>query len=342
MQNDINLIIDRALTDRVSDIHFKSNGSIFFRDKDGILIRQGEELSQTEIKVFCLEILKEERVEKTTRELIEMDGSADLPYRNGFVHVRYNVFEDRFGLSVAIRNFKTEIPRMEDLRLPEPVQQQRTKDQGLILFCGATGSGKTTALYSMVNAINMESVKHIITLEDPTEYILSNGRSAVSQREIGQHCDCFASGLKSSLREDPDVIVVGEMRDRNTIATCLQAAETGHLVFSTIHAGRIEEVLDRILQYFPAEEHRQRRNELANSFHAIIGCSLFPRRDGGRIAAYETLLKTTATTAILRDGQISQIYDYMKASNGMQSRTMAIEKLVAEELIDLNLVTLDL
>lgn len=340
----LNVIHESALAN-ASDIHLKSDRLSYIRNAENQLCPIGpEQLPQypkTDDLLALLQTLSPrmyDRVSACQSSDISdsVDGSADIVFQDQKekdFRMRLNAYYDYYGLSLAIRILKNNVPSMSSLGLPIEIQQLKDKAEGLILFYGATGSGKTTAMYSFVDTINHEGTKHIIMLDDPTEIILKSDKSPISQIEVGLHCSSFASGLRSSLREDPNIIAVGELRDQETIATALKAAETGHLVISSIHASSAEEVVDRVLQYFPADEHSQRRNELANSFLAAVGCRLFERIGGGRVAAYETILRIPAITAMLRDGDTKHIQDYMNANNGMQSMAQAKAALQFHHLI---------
>ena len=250
------------------------------------------------------------------------------------VRCRINVFRDARGVSIAVRVIPDKIPSMEDIRLPLPVQGLLKYTHGLIVFTGATGSGKTTSLASMLNYVNENQSSHIITIEDPIEYQYKIRKSIISQREVGRDCSSFFRGLKASLREDPDIILVGELRDRETISTAVMAAETGHLVLTTLHTATVGEAIDRLVQYFPADEQNQILHELALSLRGIVAQRLFLKRGGGRIAAFEILLNAPAIANLIRSNQMFQVYNYMNGNDGMQTMQESVDSLKLMHLID--------
>ena len=223
---------------------------------------------------------------------------------------------------------------MQELRIPGPLQDIRHRKHGIVIITGPTGSGKTTTLAALLDAINAESPVHIITIEQPIEYQFQMKRAVISQREVGRDCISFLDGLRASLRQDPDVILIGEMRDDETITTGLAAAETGHLVFTTLHSANVVEAIDRLVQYFPATRHQEIRNELANSFLAIAAQKLLPSRNGGRVAAFEVLLSTDSTKNVIRSSQGFRVQDYMHRDEGMQTMAESIRGLRNKHLID--------
>jgi len=248
---------------------------------------------------------------------------------------RINIYQEMNGPAFAMRLIPAKIPTITGLQMPRIFETLTQKKHGLIIVAGPTGNGKTTTLAAMVNAVNESRSAHIVTLEDPIEYVHVPKRSIISQREVGQTVVSFVSGLRSALRSDPDVILVGEMRDQETVATALAAAETGHLVLSTLHTANVIEAVDLILHYFPAEQQQQIQSQLANCFEGIIAQRLLPNRNQkGRVAAMEILTKTDATTNIIRSGRVHQIRDYMHLDAGMQTMDEAIKDLKNRNLID--------
>lgn len=266
-------------------------------------------------------------------------GDADFSYhcylKNGTVlSTRVNIFKSANGLEGAVRIMPGAIPSMDILGLPTIIKELTAKPNGLILFTAPTGNGKTTSIASIIENINKTAAKRIITIEDPVEYVYTQQKSLISQRNIGDDTVSFAQGLKSALREDPDIIMVGEMRDKETISTALAAAETGHLVFSTLHSGNVVQAIDRLTQYFTANEQNQILNELANSFLAIIAQKLLPRKDNNdRVAAFEVLLNTQATNNLIRSGKAYTLEGYMNSNQGMQTMQEAINSLITRGII---------
>ena len=308
---------------RGSDLHLSEGFPPTMRDNDGeIIFYVDTPLIGNEAEKIIREILSPEQ-----EEMLKDKGEIDTAYSDADIRVRLNIFKDYNGYSFAFRLIRDDIPTMKEILLPLSVQELIKAPHGLIIVSGATGSGKTTTIASMLNAINETAAKHIITVEDPIEYIHTNKKSFFSQREVGQHTESFISGLRSALRQDPDVLFVGEIRDYATMSTALNAAETGHLVFSTLHTGNVVEAVDRIIQYFPTEEEEFAKSSLANCFLGIIHQELLPKRLGGKVAAFEVLLKTVATTNVIRSGRNHQLYDYMRGRDGMQTINEAKENL---------------
>ncbi|MEB6535820.1 type IV pilus twitching motility protein PilT [Pantoea stewartii] len=235
--------------------------------------------------------------------------------------LRANLFMQRNGLSLALRTIASECPTLTDLRVPEGVQALLKKRDGLILITGATGSGKSTTLAAMVDAINRQQARHILTLEDPIEFIHHSQQSLIQQREVGMHCRSFSQGLKAALREDPDVIMLGELRDSDTIRQALTAAETGHLVLATLHTRGAVQAVDRLVDVFPAEEKNLVRTQLASSLNAVIAQQLVPACDEKRTGLFEVLMATSAVVNLIREGKMHQIPALLQtgARAGMQT-----------------------
>ena len=250
------------------------------------------------------------------------------------VRMRCNLFRQQHHTALALRLLPMEIPTAEQLRLPDIIIQQAEKPRGLVIVTGPTGSGKSSTLAALIDHINRTAARHIITLENPIEYVHPRIRSMINQREIGADTDSFASGLRAALRQDPDVILVGEMRDAETITTAMQAAETGHLVFSTLHASNVVEAVDRFSQYFPAERNSEIRLQLANCLQGIVAQKLLPGADKiNRVAAFEVMLATDAIRAVIRSGKTYQLRDYMHRDAGMNSMDECIQGLCNKHLI---------
>lgn len=321
-----------------SDLHICS-GILPVIRRDGQLETLTEYLTAPlageDIRAFIAKTLLSEAQQKDLQET----GSADAGYcfwsNDGrAIRCRVNAFRDANGMALAFRLIQNHIPSMQELRIPGPLQDIRRRKHGMVIITGPTGSGKTTTLAALLDAINAESPVHIITIEQPIEYQFQMKRAVISQREVGRDCISFLEGLRSSLRQDPDVILIGEMRDAETITTALAAAETGHLVFTTLHSANVVEAIDRLVQYFPATRHQEIRNELANSFLAIVAQKLLPSRNSGRVAAFEVLLSTDSTKNVIRSSQNFRIQDYMHRDEGMQTMAESIRGLRNKHLID--------
>ena len=257
----------------------------------------------------------------------EIDFALTLGEQGRF---RVNVFFQGRGVAAVFRVIPTKVPSFEELDLPDIFRDFTGLERGLVLVTGPTGSGKSTTLAAMIDLINEERQGHIITIEDPIEFLHPPKRCLVNQREVGPHTHSFANALRAALREDPDVILVGEMRDLETISLAITAAETGHLVFGTLHTNSAAKTVDRILNVFPAGEQDQTRAMLAESLQAVISQALLPRFDGeGRVAAHEILVATTAVRALIRDGKTHQIPSAIQTGRnvGMRSMEQSITKL---------------
>ena len=263
----------------------------------------------------------------------EIDFAHSLYGRGRF---RVNVFKQRGTLAMVMRLLPFKIPAPRELGLPASVQELCQRKRGLVLVTGATGSGKSTTLASLINMINKTYSKHIITMEDPIEYLHRHEKSIVNQREIGDDTESYAGALRAALREDPDVILVGEMRDLETIQTAITAAETGHLVFSTLHTNNAADTINRVIDVFPPHQQQQIRVQLASVIECVISQQLLPIQTGsGRVAAFEVMMGTSAVRNLIREGKAFQIPSMIQTSKkqGMQSMDDALYNLYIGGLI---------
>lgn len=256
----------------------------------------------------------------------------------GSARFRANAFVQLGRPALALRLIPTEIPRPEDIGLPDSTGTLLTRPHGLVLMTGPTGSGKSTTLAAMIGWINQHRPVHILTIEDPVEYLHPSQTALVNQREVGEDASSFADALRSALREDPDVVLVGEMRDLETIQLTLTLAETGHLVFATVHTNDAAQTVDRIIDVFPADQQDQIRTQFSMSLAAIISQRLVPRIGGGRVAAYEVLMGTPAISNIIREGKIRQLRNMI--ATGQQDGMMVLEQSLAS-LISRGVITYD-
>ncbi|WP_346939063.1 type IV pilus twitching motility protein PilT [uncultured Clostridium sp.] len=308
-----------------SDLHL-SVGAPPIQRKNGELLNVIEEvLSKEIVKKYSKEILGEDYL--IYNEVGEMDILYTLPDVGRY---RVNIYKERGFDTIAIRVIPVKVPTLEDLNMPTIIKEFTNKKDGLILITGPTGSGKSTTMAAMINEINSNKKTHIVTLEDPIEYLHSHKKSLINQREIGRDTESYDSGLRSILREDPDVILVGEIRDLETMSAVLLAAETGHLVISTLHTISAYKTIDRIINYFPSEQQLRIRNQLSTVLKGIVCQRLFKNMDGsGRIAALEVMVNTPAVQNLIREGKIHQISSTMETSSkyGMQTMEMAISKI---------------
>ncbi len=277
-------------------------------------------------------------LQKPQETALEQRGEVDLAYSlPGVGRFRINVYRQRDSIAIALRVLKEKIPELDALGLPAAAGRMARHHKGLVLVTGPTGSGKSTTLAAMIGLINRERRCHILTLEDPIEYLHHHDRSMINQREIGQDSESFAGGLRAALREDPDVILVGEMRDLETISIAITAAETGHLVLASLHTVDAPQTIDRVIDVFPPHQQQQIRVQMANTLVGIIAQRLMQRRDGqGRVAAVEILIATPAVRNLIREGKIHQIYSVIQtgAKFGMQLMDAHLVKHYEAGLID--------
>jgi twitching motility protein PilT len=261
---------------------------------------------------------------------LELDFAYTLS--DGTSRFRVNAFRDKGNLAAAMRIIPTKIPRPEDLGLPEVIMELANRPRGLMLVTGPTGSGKSTTLAAVLNKINMDHEGHIITIEDPIEFVHDHKRCVVNQREVGTDTRSFKNALRAALREDPDVILVGEMRDNETIHLAVTAAETGHLVFGTLHTNSAAESIDRMVGVFPADQQEQIRTQLSNSIVAVVTQQLLPKVGGGRVGAIEIMIANSAIRNLIREAKAHQMHSIMQTQTniGMQTMDQALRDLVLE------------
>ena len=326
-------------TMRVSDLHLKVGAAPAYRVDGDLEKLKGPVLTQEMAEQLILPLLSEASIDKL-REL----HTVDCSYRLAATHFRINVFKENDGICAAIRALSTDIPTVERTGFPNDIWKDIiNRKHGLVLVTGVTGAGKSTTIASLINRITEERACRIITIEDPIEYIFEQNHSLVSQREIGRDVHSFIDGLRSMLREDPNIILVGEMRDAETISMTLMAAETGHLVFSTLHTRDTAGTIMRVMDYFPSGRQNEVRNQLSLGLAYIISQKLIPRKDGkGRIAAMEILNNNYATANLIRTGKVEQIYSQLqtKTTNRYDEKMITMERhlarLVKDDKIDIN------
>jgi twitching motility protein PilT len=306
-----------------SDLHIASKSSPMIRVRGDISKVDNSVLSSQDVERMILEI-----VNPLQKEELKRDKSLDFAIKvSGLGIFRVNVFLQRHGLSGVFRALSEKPPTLESLNLPDICRQACYFPQGLVLVTGPTGSGKSTTLAAMIDYINKNHRSHILTLEDPIEFQHESQRCMVNQRQLGSHFTSFASALKAALREDPDVILVGEMRDPETIALAITAAETGHLVFATLHTNSAPKTVDRVIDSFPAEQQSQIRSMLSESLRIILSQKLVPKADGkGRVMVQDVLVNNSAVSNLIREGKLFQIPSIMQTnkSAGMQVMDYAL------------------
>ena len=320
----LELVVDQ----RASDLHFGSGAPPTVRFNGDLFPVPFRVLSDPEARRFLYEIMTPEQ-KATFDERQELDFAYELP---GFARFRANVFVHRNGIGAVFRVIPEEVPTLAELRLPPMLRRLTGYTDGLVLFTGPTGSGKTTTQAAIINEINRTRPVHILTIEDPIEFLHTEQHAVITQRQIGAHTHSFQDALRSALRESPDVLLVGEMRDHETISLALGAAETGVLVFGTLHTGAAANAVDRIVDVFPEEQAEQVRGSVSVTLKAVVAQRLVKLADGsGRIAAVETLFNNTAVAHMIREGKSHQIDAYLQqldTTGGNQSLDRSLLQLV--------------
>jgi len=294
---------------------------------DGRLVRLNyEPLVGQDIQRLVYEVLTNQQIQ-WFEKVNELDFSYGV---SGIGRFRFNVYKQRGAVGAAMRAIPTKIPTLDELRLPPMLRELTRKPSGLVLVTGATGAGKSTTLASMIGVINQERDCHILTIEDPIEYLHAHGRAMINQRELGQDTHSFENALRAVLREDPDVILVGELRDLETISSAITLAETGHLVFATLHTRNAPQTIDRLVDVFPAYQQDQIKIQLANALEAVVAQQLLPRTGGGRIPCLEIMLASSAVRNVIREGRTDQLASCIEtgAQLGMQTMDRALVQLL--------------
>lgn len=318
---------------KASDLHLSSGNPPIIRvNGDMTPLTQYDVFSHDQIKTMLYSIMTEQQ-----RSDFEKDWELDFSIAFGeHMRFRVNAFTTIYGCAAVFRTIPTKILSLADLKAPDVFKKLTNLHKGLILVTGPTGSGKSTTLAAIVDHINANGAKHIITIEDPVEFVHKSKKALINQREVGASTKSFARALKSCLREDPDVILVGEMRDLETIQLAMTAAETGHLVMGTLHTNTAPKTIDRIIDVFPANDKPMIRAMLSVSIEAIISQMLVKRADGGgRVAAHEIMLATPAVRNLIREGKIPQLYSVIQTSTklGMQTMKDCLYKHLADGLV---------
>ena len=318
-------MVIKARQDGASDIHLIYGLPPKYRNS-GVLENMADQpLSAEDCVAYARELSGSPEAYSEFERVGELDAASTIAGNRCRIHI----FKQQGKPSVALRLLSDQIPKLGSLGLPPAALELPGLHKGIVLVTGETGSGKSTTLAAMLDHINHTKKCHIVTLEDPVEYIYTPDKAAINQREVGKDTGSFASGLRASLREDPNVILIGEMRDRETIETAITAAETGHLVFGTLHTGSAADAVDRIVQVFPEGMHNQIRLQLSVTLQAVITQQLIPRRTGGRALACELMVVTDAIRNLIRSGNTPQIQNAVATSNevGGQSMDQALIKL---------------
>lgn len=329
---DIDQLLRQAVEQEASDTHLSSGLPAKARVHGEIVSLNDEVLSAEALSKALFGILNEDQ-SKQLEEQYELDFSYEIA---NLARFRVNIFYQNRGVSAVFRTIPSEVLSLEDISAPPLLTSLCQMPRGLVLVTGPTGSGKSTTLAAMLHYINQNYPSHMLTLEDPIEFVHQSARSIVQQREIGEHTHSFANALRVALREDPDVILVGEMRDLDTIRLALTAAETGHLVFSTLHTSSAAKTINRVIDVFPAGEKALVRSMLSESLQAVVAQVLVKKRGGGRVAAQELMTCTPAIRNLIREDKVPQIYSAIQTgrSYGMQTLEQALNQLVEQGMID--------
>ncbi len=329
-------LLELATYKKASDLHISAGLPPVIR-VDGRLIRVDQQvLSPDDVESLVFPMLSNEQ-----RRRLEQEWELDFSYGvQGLSRFRVNIYKDKGSYAAAFRTINSVAPSFDTLGLPDIVKKVSDRPRGLVLVTGPTGSGKSTTLATMIDYINSTRAEHILTIEDPIEFVHKSKKSIIHQRELGQDTRSFSNALRSALREDPDVILVGEMRDLETIRLAITAAETGHLVFGTLHTSSASQTIDRIVDVFPEGQQQQIRIQLSTSLVAVLSQTLLPRLmpDGskqGRILAQEILLVNPAIANLIREAKTAQIYSTIQTNqgSGMQTLEMALKDLCKQKMI---------
>ena len=328
---DLTELLTFAYREGASDVHLSSWERPMVRLQGDMKHIEYPPLSPEEVHAMIFDIMND-NLRKTFQETNDADFSFEL---GDVARFRVNAFRTRRGEGAVFRTIPTKVMTLEDLALPPIAKDICDKEKGLVLVTGPTGSGKSTTLAAMIDYINDSYEGHILTIEDPIEFVHKSKKCLVNQREVGSHTMSFSAALRGALREDPDVILVGEMRDLETISLALTAAETGHLVFGTLHTSSAPKTVDRIIDVFPGEQQGQIRAMFSESIQAVITQTLLKRRTGGRIAALEILIGTPAVRNLIRENKVHQIPSSMQTGQafGMQTLDMALVDLVNRGMV---------
>src|SRR4051812_10656259 len=332
MDFDFSDVLLAVLERNASDLHLTAGSPPMIRQHGKLHALDYPALTVQQTREVVYSILTSDQ-----RQRLETDWQIDLAYSiPGKARFRVNAFFQRAAISAALRLIPDKMPRLDSLGLPPVLEEFTKKPRGFVLVTGPTGSGKSTSLAAMLDLINEQRAEHILTIEDPIEFLHGHKKCIVNQRELGGDAKSFGGALKSALREDPDVILVGEMRDLETISTALTAAETGHLVFATLHTQDTAQTVDRIVDVFPPEQQHQVRVQLSVALQGIVAQTLLPTANGnGRVAAAEVLIPTPAVRNLIREGKTHQLYSTLQTggSFGMQTMDAALAELVRKNVI---------
>ena len=316
---DIAQLLAFSAKNKASDLHLSAGLPPMIRIHGDMRRINVPPLTHQDVHSMVYDIMNDSQ-RKVYEETLEVDFSFEIP---NLARFRVNAFNQNRGAGAVFRTIPSKVLTLEELNAPKIFVEISNQPRGLVLVTGPTGSGKSTTLAAMINHVNDNEYGHILTVEDPIEFVHESKKSLINQRELGPHTHSFANALKSALREDPDVVLVGELRDLETIRLALTAAETGHLVFGTLHTSSAAKTIDRVVDVFPSDEKEMVRTMLSESLEAVISQTLLKTRDGsGRIAAHEIMIATPAIRHLIRENKISQMYSMMQTSSGMGMQTL--------------------
>ncbi len=322
-------LMEQVVESGGSDLHLSAGLPPYIRVNGHLTSTEHEPLTAEQCQRLIFSMLN-----NTQRKHLEQTWELDCSYGvRGLARFRVNVYKDRGTYAAALRTLSSQAPSIETLGLPNIVREITEKPRGLVLVTGPTGSGKSTTLASMINNINLTRAEHILTVEDPIEFVYEPVKSLIHQRQVGEDTKSFANALRAALREDPDVILVGELRDLETIQLAISAAETGHLVFGTLHTSSAAQTVDRMVDVFPPEQQTQIRVQLSNSLVAVFSQTLVPKQnlkpgEYGRVMAQEIMVVTPAIANLIREGKTSQIYSAIQT--GGKLGMITLEKVLAD------------
>ncbi|WP_211472244.1 type IV pilus twitching motility protein PilT [Collimonas humicola] len=331
---DISELLAFSVKNKASDLHLSAGLPPMIRVHGDVRRINLPPLEHKDVHSMIYDIMNDGQ-RKAYEEHLECDFSFEIP---GLARFRVNAFNQDRGAAAVLRTIPSTVLTLEQLNAPRIFAELALKPRGLVLVTGPTGSGKSTTLAAMVNHVNENEYAHILTIEDPIEFVHQSNKCLINQREVGPHTHSFSNALRSALREDPDVILVGELRDLETIRLAMTAAETGHLVFGTLHTSSAAKTIDRIVDVFPAEEKEMVRAMLSESLQAVISQSLLKTKDGsGRVAAHEIMLGTPAIRNLIRESKIAQMYSAIQTGSnmGMQTLDSNLTDLVKRNVISL-------
>src|SRR5712671_6213209 len=328
---DIAELLAFAVKNKASDLHLSSGLPPMIRVHGDIRRINLPPMEHEDVHAMVYDIMSDAQ-RKMYEEMLECDFSFGIP---NLARFRVNAYNQQRGAAVAFRTIPSKVLSLEELAAPKTFAPLTERPRGLILCTGPTGSGKSTTLAAMVNHVNESVYGHILTIEDPIEFLHESKKCLINQRELGPHTLSFPNALRSALREDPDYILVGEMRDLETIRLALTAAETGHLVFGTLHTSSAAKTIDRIIDVFPGDEKDMVRSMLSESLRAVISQTLMKKNSGGRVAAHEIMIGTPAIRNLIREGKIAQMYSSIQTggAQGMQTLDQCLAELVAKGMV---------